>query len=160
MGILQRISHRTMTPAMRTPPPQLRSRERQWHEGYMLYCERRRERRWGERAWEREWRPREREREAKGVNQRCAPREGVNRCQVCTDTGVFSPPFAQASQEEALEEVGREGTGEGVEAAREGAQGRGSESTMHAARGSESTQGVHADTGVFSPPRARGGPSC
>jgi hypothetical protein len=44
----------------------------------MLYCERRRKRRWGERAREMEWRPREREREAKGVNQRCAPQEGVN----------------------------------------------------------------------------------
>ncbi len=54
-------------------------------------------------------------------------------------------------------EVGGEGAGEGVEAAREVGQGRVSESLIRAARGSKSTQGVHADTGVFSPPRARGG---
>jgi hypothetical protein len=54
-------------------------------------------------------------------------------------------------------EVGREGAGEGVEAVREVGQGRVSESSIRATRGSESTRGVHADTGVFSPPRARGG---
>jgi hypothetical protein len=64
---------------------------------------------------------------------------------------LMMAPIAQASREEAREEVGREGTGEGrVEAAQEGGQGRGSESSIPAARGSESTRGVHADTGVFS----------
>ena len=40
-------------------------------------------------------------------------------------------------REEAQEEVGREGAGDGVEATREGARGKGSQSTMRAARGSE-----------------------
>jgi hypothetical protein len=57
--------------------------------------------------------------------------------------------IAQALQEEAREEVGREGAGEG-------AQDRGSQSLMRAARRNESTQGVHKDTGVFSPPWATG----
>ncbi len=61
----------------------------------MLYCERRHERRWGERARERELRPREREREAEGVNQRCTPREGVNQCKVCMQTLVSSALLAQ-----------------------------------------------------------------
>jgi hypothetical protein len=70
---------------------------------------------------------------------------------------VVMAPIPRALQEEAREEVGREGAGEGLEAAREGARGRGSKSSMRAVIGSESTQSVHADTGVFSPPCARGG---
>ncbi len=58
-------------------------------------------------------------------------------------------------REEAREEMGREGAGEGVEAAQEGARGKGIQSTMRAARGSESTPGVHTDSGVFSPPFAQ-----
>jgi hypothetical protein len=46
------------------------------------------------------------------ATRRSEPTPGVH-----TDTGVFSPSFMQTLREETQEEVGREGVGEGVEAA-------------------------------------------